>query len=338
MKRYLIPIAILALVAGASGAAVADAGPLADAGLDQEVPINATVQIDATGSSHPNGTIDDYEWAIATPDGRQITPECADCARTQFTPETAGRYEVTVTVTDTEGRSNADTLYVYVEDAGPSVELSGPTEPRVNEPVEFNATAETSGAELENVTWRIDDEAVTTDSMGGARDSSERSMSFSDSEKHRIAVVVNDSEGRSARDTLVVEPRERNDQPTTSSPDDFESSQTSGSESHDSIDRDVSDCRNGVFVSGNAGCIGHVSDTSHDDQSEGCEEDFCGVVNPAKEHDFFDSNSKDSGSSTTDYSDYGSSQDNAGNINNNNNNGRTADGSKNDAGHIRGYL
>lgn len=338
MKRYLIPIAILALVAGASGAAVADAGPLADAGLDQEVPINATVQIDATGSSHPNGTIDDYEWAIATPDGRQITPECADCARTQFTPETAGRYEVTVTVTDTEGRSNADTLYVYVEDAGPSVELSGPTEPRVNEPVEFNATAETSGAELENVTWRIDDEAVTTDSMGGARDSSERSMSFSDSEKHRIAVVVNDSEGRSARDTLVVEPRERNDQPTTSSPDDFESSQTSGSESHDSIDRDVSDCRNGVFVSGNAGCIGHVSDTSHDDQSEGCEEDFCGVVNPSSDYDHADVGSDRSSDNTRSRPEYSASRKSNDNTKRPNGDERQETGIRSDAGYVMSRL
>ena len=47
--------------------------------------------------------------------------------------------------------------------------------------------------------------------------------------------------------------------------------------------------RRGVFVEGDSGCIGHISDASHTDQEEGCAEDFCGVQNPAGSVNFGDS-------------------------------------------------
>ena len=91
MKRYALLVAVLALAGGVAGVAAADAGPLADAGLDQEVESGTTVHLDATGSSHPDGSIDDYEWSIETPDGRQRRPACPTCARTEFTPTDPGR-------------------------------------------------------------------------------------------------------------------------------------------------------------------------------------------------------------------------------------------------------
>ena len=127
MKRYVLFAAALALAGGVAGVAAAAAGPLADAGLDQEVESGTTVHLDATGSSHPDGTIKEYEWSIGTPDGRQRRPACRDCARTEFTPTDPGRYDVTVTVTDGDGRTDSDTLFVYVGEAGPTVELNGET-------------------------------------------------------------------------------------------------------------------------------------------------------------------------------------------------------------------
>ena len=57
MKRYTLLVAALALAGGVAGVA-ADSGPLADAGLDQEVESGTMVHLDATGSSHPDGSID----------------------------------------------------------------------------------------------------------------------------------------------------------------------------------------------------------------------------------------------------------------------------------------
>jgi hypothetical protein len=102
-------------LSAASGAVAAGSGPMADAGLDQSVSVNTTVQLDATGSIQPDGEIGSYEWRIETPDSRIIEPECVDCARTAFSPDTGGRYEVTVTVTGSDGETASDTLYVDVE-------------------------------------------------------------------------------------------------------------------------------------------------------------------------------------------------------------------------------
>ena len=211
MKRYATVLAVLLFVAGAAGVVAGEEGPLAAAGLDQEVGVNTTVQLDGTGSSHPDGRIEGYEWSIETPDGRTVTPDCRTCARTQFTPRSVGRYDVTLTVTDGEGRTDSDTLYVYVEEAGPTVAVRGDAEPAVDDPTPYNASARANGADLENVTWKLGNRTVARESMGGQADWSRRSFSFTETDTYRLVVIARDVSNRTARDTLIVEPRDAPD-------------------------------------------------------------------------------------------------------------------------------
>jgi hypothetical protein len=206
MKRTVIVLAAVVILAGATFTVVAaDGGPLAEAGLDQEVDVNTTVQLDGTGSSHPNGTIKGYEWSIETPAGRTITPACPHCNRTHFTPRDTGRYDVTLTVTDEHGRTDRDTLYVFVEEAGPSVELTGDTEPPVGRSTRYKATARTTNAELRNLTWKLGNRTVARESLSGSQDRTDRSFSFTEPDTYRLGVIVQDSSNRTARDTLIVE-------------------------------------------------------------------------------------------------------------------------------------
>lgn len=101
--------------------------PLVDAGLDQQVPQGSTVLLDATGSRDPDGGELSYEWEIRAPSGAIATPECSECGRTSFQAAETGRYTVTVTVTDDEGRYRSDTLYVRVGDDQESA-TGGPAE------------------------------------------------------------------------------------------------------------------------------------------------------------------------------------------------------------------
>ncbi|MFB6207366.1 MAG: PKD domain-containing protein, partial [Haloglomus sp.] len=110
-------VTVAALVLAAGGVASAGEPPLADAGLDQQVERNTTVLLDAAGSRDPDGTIQSYQWSIETPDGREIRPLDPDVARTSFIARQSGRYEVTVTITDDDGRTASDTLYVDVSSA-----------------------------------------------------------------------------------------------------------------------------------------------------------------------------------------------------------------------------
>ena len=208
MKRYAF-VAVVAFFAATAvvGVTAADAGPLANAGLDQEVGVNTTVQLDGTGSSHPDGSIDGYEWSIETPTGARMTPACTDCGRTSFRPTEPGRHNVTVVVTDSEGRSSTDTLYVYVKDYGPTVRLDGDTDPQAGERAPYEATVEANGSDLEELTWRIDGRTVDRETISGRSSATERRFRFSGSGPYRLAVVAEDTTGRSDRDTLVVEPR-----------------------------------------------------------------------------------------------------------------------------------
>ena len=209
MQRYvLFLLAAIVLSAGVAGVVAADEGPLAAAGLDQEVGVNTTVQLDGTGSSHPDGQIEGYEWTIETPDGRTMTPACRDCARTSFTPRSVGRYDVTLTVTDGEGRTDGDTLYVYVEEAGPTVELRGDAEPAVDDPTPYNASARARSADLETLTWKLGNRTVARESMDYQADWTARSFIFTEPDTYHLVVIATDSSNRTARDTLTVKPRD----------------------------------------------------------------------------------------------------------------------------------
>lgn len=216
----MLRVAILAVTFAAAGIlalgpVAAASGPMADAGLDQTVTVETTVHLDGTGSGHPDGTLSEYEWTIRTPDGREIEPDCPRCARSQFTPSVVGRYAVTLTVTGPSGARSTDTLYVYVKDAGPDVDLSGDRTPDPDESVTYTATAESPDAELEEIAWAVEDEIVAVQSLDGSTDESELSLAFTDAETHRVQVVVRDSNGRTAYDQLYVQPQSESVEPTS---------------------------------------------------------------------------------------------------------------------------
>lgn len=109
-------VTTLAVVPGTGAAVPVDnESPLADAGLDQQAERGENVHLDATGSRDPDGDVTGFEWRIETPDGEVVRPACADCARTRFSVDQVGRYAVTVTVTDDDGGTSTDTLFVDVE-------------------------------------------------------------------------------------------------------------------------------------------------------------------------------------------------------------------------------
>jgi hypothetical protein len=206
MKRLVLLLAVSLAFCGIVGTAAAADGPMADGGLDQTVTVDTTVQLDATGSTYPSGDIEAYRWEIDTPSGRQITPDCADCSRTSFVPTTPGRYEVNLTVIGDDGARSADTLYVYVNDAGPSVSVTGATTPEATNPTEYVATAESPDAELEEIAWAVDDEIVATRSLDGTAATDDLRIAFPGAGPYRVQVVVVDTNGRTAYDDIVVRP------------------------------------------------------------------------------------------------------------------------------------
>ncbi|WP_336133312.1 PKD domain-containing protein [Natronomonas amylolytica] len=179
---------------------------MADAGLDQTVPVNTTVQLDATGSIHPDGTIESYEWRIETPNDRTLMPACTACAQTSFKPTTPGKYEATVTVTDAAGNTSTDTLYITVEDAGPKIDLTGNPAPETGDRVTYFADVVADGAPLDEIVWRVDGENATIRSLDGRSAESSVSMVFLKTDAARVQATVYDEAGRTDSAVLNVEP------------------------------------------------------------------------------------------------------------------------------------
>jgi streptogramin lyase/PKD repeat protein len=69
--------------------------------------VGAPIALDGTGSFDPDGDALTYAWTLTTPGGSASTLSSADSATPSFTPDLAGVYQVTLTVTDTHGVASA---------------------------------------------------------------------------------------------------------------------------------------------------------------------------------------------------------------------------------------
>jgi len=193
--------------------------PVAEAGLDQSVPTNSTVFLDATGSFDPDGSIASYEWAIEAPDGTRIRPVCPTCARTRFVARQTGTYDVTVTVTDDDGAQRSDTLYVETSQPdGPEVRLSGPDSVFTNETHTYSASAGAGDVNLARVLWFVDDDRVAMTDLDGKSATPALSQSFADNGTRTLRVEVVDRLGRrgAATQNVTVSEADPNHAPTVS--------------------------------------------------------------------------------------------------------------------------
>ncbi|PSQ22128.1 hypothetical protein BRD04_04980 [Halobacteriales archaeon QS_9_67_17] len=217
--RLLVVVGVCALLVASPATATTTAAPtgeppLAEAGLDQTVQRGAGVILDAGGSRDPDGEITGYDWQIKAPNGTTVTPECSDCEQTRFTADTVGEYNVTVEVTDDDGNTANDTLYVTVESPpdGPTVSLSGDTAPSVDAPARYDATATAGDAELKTVEWTVDGQNATEQDVGEESATESLIRAFDDASPRTVRVTVTDEAGRTASDALRIDPRaERND-------------------------------------------------------------------------------------------------------------------------------
>lgn len=207
----VVLVALALLVVGFVGVGVGsvdsqETGPLADAGLDQSVAQGTTVYLDAGGSVTPDGEIEAYEWTIESPAGEQIEPECPDCVRTSFVPDEIGTYVVSVTVTDDEGRTDTDTLYVEVEPRDvPEASLDGPGTVLVNESNTFTLTAYPGEAVLSSARWERDGTHDATEVIDSAGVSTlDRDLTFDVPGVYTINTTIDDEAGFQVNDSHEV--------------------------------------------------------------------------------------------------------------------------------------
>lgn len=100
-------------------AADTNSGPTANAGPDQTVTPGATVYLDGSGSTDPDGDPLVYLWTITTkPGGSGATLSDSGSSHPTFVADLSGIYVVSLTVTDGETYSSADLVTITAESGG----------------------------------------------------------------------------------------------------------------------------------------------------------------------------------------------------------------------------
>ncbi|MDS0260667.1 PKD domain-containing protein [Haloarcula sp. S1CR25-12] len=202
----LVALVSIGLLAATGGVVAAEnTAPLADAGVDQTVPANTTVHLDANGTVDPDGEVAGVSWTIETPGGDTTSPACPDCRRTEFDADDTGQYTVTLTVTDDDGATRSDTLYVTVTNAtGPAVTLSGPGVTLQDSNTTFEANVSRDNAPLQTLAWVVDGEVVHRQSLDGATANTSFSHSFTNTSTMAVRAVVYDTLGNRGSATWSV--------------------------------------------------------------------------------------------------------------------------------------
>lgn len=97
----------------ATSANSANSAPNADAGPDQNVSTGASVDLDGTGSSDPDGDSLSYHWTfVSIPSGSSASLTHEAIATPAFTPYVDGEYVMELVVTDASGTSDSDRVII----------------------------------------------------------------------------------------------------------------------------------------------------------------------------------------------------------------------------------
>jgi hypothetical protein len=202
---WLLAVLVLLAAATTPGIATSNEPPLADAGLDQTTTRGSTVYLDGGGSRDPDGVVSSYEWTVTTPAGTATTLDCGNCERSQFQATSVGTYEVTLQVTDDDGATATDTLYVTVEPgAPPDASLAGPSRLTTGARGEFTADITAGAAPLERAIWYVDGEQRFTSSLDDSTAAPEHRVRFPTTGTHEVTVVAVDADGQRAEATRTV--------------------------------------------------------------------------------------------------------------------------------------
>ena len=207
MRAGTLCLALFAVLAAATGTAAAteNTPPLPAAGVDQTVTPGTTVYLDANGSVDPDGEITTVEWTIEPPSSGTQSPGCSSCVQTHFDATTTGEYAVTVSVTDDDGATRSDTLYITVESvATPTVSLSGSDAVTRGNETTLTASASSADAPLSSLSWVVDGDVVSQQSVSGSSATDSLTRSFDTTNNVSVRAVVYDTLGYRGSDNHTV--------------------------------------------------------------------------------------------------------------------------------------
>ena len=170
------------------------------------------VQLDASGSTDPDGSIVAYRWTIP---GMDDSTE----STVTVTFETAGNYEVVLTVTDDEGATATDTVVVTVTEPEPEPENIAPVAVATATPttgtapllVQLDGTGSTDeDGSIVSYAWTI---PGSEDVTGASPE-----VTFITGGEYAVVLTVTDDNGATATDTVIITVTEPEPEPENIAP------------------------------------------------------------------------------------------------------------------------
>ncbi len=207
----LAAVVVVASVAG-TGVVSADGNesPVPAAGLDQTVSAGTVVYLDAGGSFDPDGSIEGYRWEVRAPNGTTWAPACGSCAQTSFQANQSGEYTVTVTVSDDDGTTASDTLYVTAETSEPpTVSVTAPATVQNGTTASFDATVTAGDSELDRLVWSLNGSVIARQSLSGTNAERGLRSTIDTTGPRTVSVRAVDVDGTRSSDTDTLSAKSR---------------------------------------------------------------------------------------------------------------------------------
>ena len=180
--------------------------PLAHAGFDQSAAPGATVVLDASGSSHPDGDELTLNWAlVSVPAGSAAVLSDSGALKPTFELDLAGDYLVQLTVSDGYGASASDTVTVSTGNLAPLADAGPDQTVAPGDVVRLDASASSDvNGDLLSFTWAITGKPLGSSAALDDAAALRPSFTADLAGEYMVSLVASDGTPSSAADEVRV--------------------------------------------------------------------------------------------------------------------------------------
>ncbi len=179
--------------------------PVANAGADQPVKVGATVQLDGSASSDPDGNPLSYQWTLQKPAGSNASLIGPGSAKPGFVVDVPGDYVATLVVNDGQVDSSPDTVIVSTENVPPVADAGSGQTVKLGDTVTLDGSNSTD-ADGDSITysWSLSNKPAGSTAALSDPTASKPTFVADKSGSYTATLVVNDGKVNSDPDEVII--------------------------------------------------------------------------------------------------------------------------------------